>query len=66
MIIPEILKKEINEYCRANNITNIDEFTIKILKQGFTVEKFGLERLREVKREHFDKRLEVLKKICKI
>jgi len=33
---------------------------------SFTVEKFGLERLREVKREHFDKRLEVLKKICKI
>ncbi|HPW77015.1 MAG TPA: PfkB family carbohydrate kinase [Candidatus Omnitrophota bacterium] len=33
---------------------------------SFTVEKFGLARLREVKREHFDKRLEVLKKICKI
>jgi sugar/nucleoside kinase (ribokinase family) len=33
---------------------------------SFTVEKFGLERLTEVKREHFDKRLEVLKKICKI
>ncbi|HOE69020.1 MAG TPA: PfkB family carbohydrate kinase [Candidatus Omnitrophota bacterium] len=33
---------------------------------SFTVEKFGMSRLREVKREHFDKRLEVLKKICKI
>ena len=33
---------------------------------SFTVEKFGLERLREVKREDFDRRLEVLKKICKI
>ena len=33
---------------------------------SFTVEKFGLDRLREVKREHFDKRLDVLKKICKI
>lgn len=33
---------------------------------SFTVEKFGLERLREVKRENFDKRLEVLRKICKI
>ncbi len=33
---------------------------------SFTVEKFGLQRLREVKRENFDKRLEVLKKICKI
>ncbi len=35
------LKDEIWDYCRANNITNIDEFTMKILKQGFTVEKFG-------------------------
>jgi len=33
---------------------------------SFTVEKFGLGRLREVKRQDFDKRLEVLKKICKI
>ncbi len=33
---------------------------------SFTVEKFGLDRLREVKRDHFDKRLDVLKKICKI
>lgn len=33
---------------------------------SFTVEKFGLDRLREVKRENFDKRLDVLKKICKI
>ena len=35
------IKDEIWDYCRANNITNIDEFTMKILKQGFTVEKFG-------------------------
>lgn len=33
---------------------------------SFTVEKFGLDKLREVKRENFDKRLDVLKKICKI
>lgn len=48
---------------------------LKILKSAiaygtivasFTVEKFGLQRLREIKREDFDKRLEVLKKICKI
>ena len=30
---------------------------------SFTVEKFGMSRLREVKREHFDKRLEVLKNL---
>jgi pyruvate-formate lyase-activating enzyme len=39
--ISKQLKDEIWDYCRANNITNIDEFTMKILRQGFTVEKFG-------------------------
>lgn len=39
------VNKEINDeiwnYCRANNITNIDEFMLKCLKQGFTAEKYG-------------------------
>jgi hypothetical protein len=41
MEIPKLIKDEIWEYCRLNNITNIDEFTIKLVKQGFTIEKFG-------------------------
>jgi hypothetical protein len=41
MEISKELKDEIWDYCRVNNITNIDAFTMKILKQGFTVEKFG-------------------------
>jgi hypothetical protein len=41
MEIPKELNNEIWEYCRANNITNIDEFTLKLIKQGFTTEKFG-------------------------
>lgn len=41
MEIPKDLNNEIWEYCRINNITNIDEFTLKLLKQGFTSEKFG-------------------------
>ena len=41
MEIPKELNNEIWEYCRSNNITNIDEFTLKLLKQGFTAEKFG-------------------------
>ena len=41
MEINKQLKDEIWDYCRLNNITNIDDFTIKLLKQGFTVEKFG-------------------------
>lgn len=58
MIISDILKKEINEYCRVNNITNIEDFKIKLIKQGFTVEKFGatptpriVERIVEVPKE---------------
>jgi hypothetical protein len=41
MELPQQLKNEIWDYCRLNNITNIDEFTVKLVKQGFTVEKFG-------------------------
>jgi hypothetical protein len=41
MEIPKNLKDEIWDYCRLNDISNIDEFQIKLLKQGFTAEKFG-------------------------
>jgi hypothetical protein len=41
MEIPKKIKDEIWDYCRANSITNIDDFTVKLLKQGFTIEKFG-------------------------
>ena len=41
MEVNKELNDEIWNYCRANNITNIDEFMVKCLKQGFTAEKFG-------------------------
>ena len=41
MTLPKSLNDEIWEYCRVNSITNIDEFIVKLVKQGFTVEKFG-------------------------
>lgn len=41
MEIPKSLKDEIWDYCRINSISNIDEFTLKLVKQGFTVEKYG-------------------------
>ena len=41
MEIPSKIQDEIWDYCRANKITNIDEFTVNLIKQGFTVEKFG-------------------------
>jgi len=39
--VPQSLKDEIWDYCRLNSITNIDEFTINLLKQGYAVEKYG-------------------------
>ena len=41
MEINKKLKEEIWEYCRLNDISNIEDFTVKMLQQGFTVEKFG-------------------------
>ena len=41
MDIPSKIQDEIWDYCRANKITNIDEFTVNLIKQGFTVEKLG-------------------------
>lgn len=41
MEIPKKINDEIWDYCRANNIPNIDEFTLKLLKQGFSSEKYG-------------------------
>lgn len=39
--VPQNLKDEVWDYCRLNNITNIDEFTLNMLKQGFAIEKYG-------------------------
>lgn len=41
MEIPKQLKDDIWDYCRVNSITNIDEFIVKLIRQGFTIEKFG-------------------------
>jgi hypothetical protein len=41
MEIPKQLKDDIWDYCRANDITDIEGFTIKMVKDGFTVEKYG-------------------------
>ena len=40
MELPKDIKNEIWEFCRVNDIPNIDDFILKLVKQGFTVEKF--------------------------
>lgn len=41
MEIPKKVKEEIWDYCRLNDIPNIDDFILKMVSQGFTVEKYG-------------------------
>lgn len=41
MEIPKKINDEIWDYCRANQISNIDDFMLKLLKQGFSTEKYG-------------------------
>lgn len=41
MDIPKKLQDEIWDYCRLNNIPNIDEFINKMVGNGFNVEKYG-------------------------
>lgn len=41
MELPQDIKDEIFSYCHLNNITNVEQFIINILKQGFNVEKYG-------------------------
>ena len=59
MEIPKDLNNEIWDYCRVNNITNIDEFTLKLLKQGFTIEKYGSTPMVTTKEKIVEKIVEV-------
>ena len=41
MEIPKDLKDEVWEYCRLNDITDLNAFMIRMLRQGYTTEKYG-------------------------
>ena len=59
MEIPKDLSNDIWDFCRNNNITNIDDFTLKLLKQGFTSEKFGSTPMITTKEKIVEKIVEV-------
>ena len=40
--IPKKLSEELKAYIRANDIEDENEFLLKIFKQGFTIEKYGM------------------------
>jgi hypothetical protein len=39
--IPNKLLEEIFQYCKVNDIENVDMFMVRMLKQGFNVERYG-------------------------
>jgi chromosome segregation ATPase len=41
MEIPKQLKDEIWEYCRLNDITDLNAFMLKCLQSGYNIEKYG-------------------------
>lgn len=63
MEIPKKLKDEIWEYCRLNDIPNIDEFIIKMVRQGYTVEKFGATPIGTGEVKEIEKIVEVVKEL---
>lgn len=72
MELPKKITDEIWDYCRLNGITDINGFTIKMISQGFTVEKYGatpservIEKIVE-KIVEVEKEVEVIKEVEKI
>lgn len=64
MEIPKNLKDEIWKYCFSNDITDIDGFMLKLLRQGFTTEKFGSTPFKqEEKIKEVEKIVEVVKEV---
>ena len=41
MEVPKDLKNEIWNFCRENDITDINNFMLEMLKRGFNIEKYG-------------------------
>ena len=39
--IPSKLSNEITDYCKVNNIGDVDDFILKVMKKGFDLEKWG-------------------------
>jgi len=74
MELPQKILDDVWEYCRLNKITDVDGFIIKMVKQGFTVEKYGAtpsERIVEKEVEKIvevpvEKIVEVIKEVDKI
>jgi len=64
MDIPKKLKDDIWDYCRLNDIVNIEEFIVKMVRQGYTIEKFGSTPLSNIEVEKIvEVPVEVIKEV---
>lgn len=59
MELPKELYDEIVEFCKVNSIENINNFVVKLTKQGFTIEKYGATPNERV----VEKTVEVIKEV---
>jgi hypothetical protein len=72
MELPKDLKDEICEYCRLNDITDLNAFMVKMLRQGYNSEKYGPtpfqsnQKQPEIIEKEVIKEVEVIKEIEKI
>jgi predicted RNase H-like nuclease (RuvC/YqgF family) len=41
LTIPKNLETDINQYCKVNNITDIDNYVVDMLQRGHNIEKYG-------------------------
>lgn len=53
--ISDKLYSDIVEYCKTNNIDDVNKFIKKIINQGFTTEKWGTLNNKESKKEIVEK-----------
>lgn len=47
-----LLEKSIKEYCKLNNIDDIDNFSKRCLQLGFNITKFGIDPKDNINREN--------------
>ena len=55
MEIPKQLHKEITEYCKLNSIKDVNKFIIKTLTTGFTIAKYGMQPMGNIKEDTISK-----------
>lgn len=58
MEVPKKLKDEIWDFCRVNNITDIDGFMVEMLERGFNIEKYGEKPIGDEEAEQKEEKVE--------